>query len=102
MLLVDKQGRLFARLSDSILVRDGYEKQYEQLKLLGSALTLELLQAMQKRVAHSYEMPVLLRNVHIFDPQSRDGRGCGVAGGFLVAGLPLSSRRPTQPNIRTK
>ena len=37
VLLVDKQGRLFARLSDSILVRDGYEKQYEQLKLLGSA-----------------------------------------------------------------
>lgn len=70
LLLVDKQGGLFARLSDSVLVREGYGKQYEQLKLLGTSLTLELLQAMQKRIAHSYEQPVRLRNVHLFDPQS--------------------------------
>ncbi len=71
ILLLDKQGRLFAHLSDSILVREGYEKQFETLKVLGESLTLERLQAMQKAVAHAYESPVRIRNVHLFDPQSR-------------------------------
>ncbi len=35
ILLLDEQGRLFAHLSDSILVREGYEKQFETLKVLG-------------------------------------------------------------------
>ena len=70
ILLVDRQGRLFAHLSDSILVREGYEKQFETLKVLGESLTLERLQAMQKRVAHTYESPVRIRNVHLFDPRT--------------------------------
>lgn len=71
ILLLDGQGRLFAHLSGEIVVREGYEKQYASLKLLGESLTLELLQAMQKRVAHAYETPVRIRNVHVFDPYSR-------------------------------
>ena len=70
ILLLDRQGRLFAHLSDSILVREGYEKQFETLKVLGESLTLERLQAMQKRVAHTYESPVRIRNVHLFDPRT--------------------------------
>ena len=71
ILLLDGQGRLFANLSGSIVVREGYEKQYETLKLLGESLTLELLQDMQKKVAHRYEAPVRIRNVRLFDPESR-------------------------------
>jgi hypothetical protein len=73
ILLLDRQGRLFAHLSGSILVREGYEKQYQALKLLGESLTLELLQAMQKKVAHAYEAPIRIRNVHLFDPQTQSG-----------------------------
>ena len=79
ILLLDKQGRLFAHLSGSILVREGYEKQYEALKVLGESLTLELLQAMQKKVAHAYEAPVRIRNVHLFDPQTQTTGAAGVA-----------------------
>jgi len=71
ILLMDKQGRLFAHLTNSLLVREGYEKQYPSLKVLGESLTLELLQAMQKKVAHVYEAPIRIRNVHLFDPQEQ-------------------------------
>jgi Amidohydrolase family len=70
ILLMDAQGRLFGNLSDSMMVREGYEKQSEALKQLGTSLTLERLQAMQKKVAHAYDTPVRIRNVHLFDPQS--------------------------------
>ena len=70
ILLIDAHGRLFANLSDSLLVREGYEKQSETLKALGRALTLERLQAMQRKVAHPYDAPIRIRNVHLFDPQS--------------------------------
>ena len=71
IILLDRQGRLFADLSGSILVREGYEKQYETLEVLGESLTLELLQAMQRKVAHVYDAPVRFRNVRLFDPQSQ-------------------------------
>jgi hypothetical protein len=45
ILLLDKQNHLFAQLSDSILVRDGYENEYGTLKALGESLILELLQS---------------------------------------------------------
>jgi Amidohydrolase family len=71
ILLLDQHGRLFAHLSGSILVREGYEKQYQALKVLGESLTLERLQALQKKVAHAYESPIRIRNVHLFDPQTQ-------------------------------
>jgi hypothetical protein len=70
ILLMDQQGQLFALLSGEIVVRQGFETQYEALKNLGEALTLELLQAIQKRTAHTYEAPIRIQNVRLFDPQS--------------------------------
>jgi hypothetical protein len=70
LLLLDKQRRLFAVLSDSLVVREGYENQYESLQALGASLTLELLQARQQRLAHKYEAPIRIRNVRVFDPRT--------------------------------
>jgi Amidohydrolase family len=70
ILLMDQRGRLFAQLSAEIVVRQGFETQYEALKNLGEALTLERLQAIQKRTAHTYEAPIRIQNVRLFDPQS--------------------------------
>jgi hypothetical protein len=70
ILLMDRQGKLFAQLSGEIIVRQGFETQYEALKNLGEALTLERLQAIQKRTAHAYDAPIRIRNVRLFDPQS--------------------------------
>jgi len=68
LLLMDGQGRLFAELSDSILVREGYEQQYAALRDLGQSLTLELLEKMQGRLAHAYDAPIRIRDVRVFDP----------------------------------
>jgi hypothetical protein len=70
ILLMDQQGQLFAQLSGEIVVRQGFETQYEVLKNLGEALTLERLQAIQKRTAHVYEAPIRIQNVRLFDPHS--------------------------------
>jgi hypothetical protein len=70
ILLLDKQRRLFASLTDSLVIREGFEKQYDSLRSLESTLTLELLQARQKRLAHTYDAPIHIRNVRIFDPQT--------------------------------
>jgi hypothetical protein len=70
ILLLDQQGQLFAQLSGEIMVRQGFETQYEALKNLGEALTLERLQAIQKRTAHAYDAPIRIQNVRVFDPQS--------------------------------
>ena len=71
ILLFDSQGRLFAHLSGTIMVREGYEKHFQELELLGESLTLGMLQGLQKKVAHAYDAPIRIRNVHLFDPQTR-------------------------------
>jgi len=70
ILLMDRQGRLFAQLSGEIVVRQGFEAQYEELKNLGEALTLQRLQAIQKRTAHIYDAPIRIQNVRLFDPET--------------------------------
>ena len=76
-LLLDPRGRLFAVLSSSLLVRQGFEKRYQALRDLEESLTVELLRAMQQKVAHRYDVPIRIRNVHIFDPKSGIARHLG-------------------------
>jgi hypothetical protein len=75
VLLLDRTGRLFAVLAEPLVVRTGYEKQFESLRALGENLTTELLQSMQKRVAHIYDKPIRIRNVHVFDPRTMSSGG---------------------------
>jgi hypothetical protein len=71
-LLLDSRGRLFATMSErSVVVREGFEKEFQTLQDLDEDLTLELLSALQKRVAHAYDQPIRIRNVRIFDPISK-------------------------------
>jgi hypothetical protein len=70
VLLLEPSGRLFAVLAESLVVRAGYEKQSQALRALGESLTAELLETIQKRVAHTYDKPVRIRNVHVFDPRT--------------------------------
>ena len=68
--LLDAQGRLFAVLSGTVVVREGFEKEFKALRALGESLTVDLLRAMQEKVAHHYDVPVRIRNVRLFEPQS--------------------------------
>jgi len=70
-LLLDSSGRLFATMSErSVVVREGFEKDFQALVDLDEDLTLELLRTVQKQVAHVYEQPIRIRNVHVFDPST--------------------------------
>jgi hypothetical protein len=70
LLLLDANGRLFAQLDNELVVREGYEGQSRALTELAEQLTLERLQAIQRRVAHAYDAPVRIRNVRLFDPKT--------------------------------
>jgi hypothetical protein len=96
ILLMNQQGQLFAQLSGEILVRQGFETQYETLKNLGEALTLERLQAIQKRTAHSYDAPIRIQNVRLFDPQSLQ---VGPPMSVVVFRGVITSIEPLSPSI---
>ena len=95
-LLLDPRGRLFAVLSSSLLVRQGFEKRYQALRDLEESLTVELLRAVQQKVAHRYDVPIHIRNVHIFDPTS------GTIGGLeslIVYGGMITTIEPEAPGV---
>jgi len=72
-LLLDGEGRLFAVFgpgSDGITIRAGYEKSVKTLAALGSELEGQRARDLQQRLAHRFDAPVRIRNVHVFDPAS--------------------------------
>lgn len=78
-LLLDKQGDLFAEFTSgegaSVVVRKGYESDYGQFLELSASLNTERFKALQARIAHSYDAPIRIRNVHVFDPQTQTMSG---------------------------
>ena len=74
LLLIDKSGKLFAETAgggiEGALIRKGFESDCPALIDLATSLVVERLTQMQTRVAHRYDMPVRIRNVHVFDPAS--------------------------------
>jgi Amidohydrolase family len=102
ILLMDRQGKLFAQLSGEIIVRQGFETQYEALKNLGESLTLERLQAIQKRTAHAYDVPIRIQNVRLFDPQSLTVgplKSVAVYRGLITAVEPLTGNAPAADEV---
>ncbi|MFC3051520.1 amidohydrolase family protein [Kordiimonas pumila] len=70
-IMLDEKERLFASFSpDSVLIREGYEAEADKLLLLGSELSAELAEERQKALAYNFDVPVRIRNVHVFDPES--------------------------------
>lgn len=68
LILLDRQGRLFAELSGGLVIRAGYENEFTALKTLAQSIVLEHLRSLQSRLAHVYDVPVRIRNVRVFDP----------------------------------
>ena len=75
LLLMDREQRLFAEVSDNLLVRAGYEDQAQALQKIGEALTVQRLAALQATLAHKYTAPLRIRRVHIFDPATERSGG---------------------------
>jgi len=72
-LLLDKDRKLFALFGpgdEGTAIREGYEAAVPMLARLGDALETERAMGLQLKLAHRFDAPVRIRNVHVFDPAS--------------------------------
>jgi hypothetical protein len=72
-LLLDKQHKLFALFdpsADGITIREGYEASVPRLAQLGGELETARSLDLQRKLAHRFAVPVRIRNVRVFDPQT--------------------------------
>jgi hypothetical protein len=75
-LMLDRDQRLFATFSATgTTIRQGHEKQASELLELGAALEAQRMRDLQKQLAHRFDSPVRIRNVHIFDPRTGSRSG---------------------------
>ena len=69
LVMLDQHGRFFATASPRFsMVRQGYESADKALRDTAEALSTERFVEIQANVAHSYDEPVRIRNVRVFDP----------------------------------
>lgn len=69
-ILLDDRGELFAVVDpNAVLVRSGYEGEEARLRNLAADWSTQRFMALERTVAHHYDVPVRIRNVRIFDPQ---------------------------------
>ena len=70
LVILDEDGRFFATASPRFsLVRKGYEAADVELREYAESLSTERFIEIQSEVAHSYDVPVRVRNVRVFDPE---------------------------------
>jgi len=68
-LLLDDDNNMIATMSPRFaIIREGYEIQDERLRDLAAEYAAKRFEDIQKKVAHNYQGPVRINNVHIFDP----------------------------------
>ncbi len=65
---LDDNGKLFATLGGNDAIRAGFEKDIPSLRATTRELEFARIRALSSRLAHRYEVPVRIRNVHVFDP----------------------------------
>ncbi|MDJ0909816.1 MAG: amidohydrolase family protein [Woeseiaceae bacterium] len=69
LVMLDSDGRFFATASPRFaMMREGYESADEDLRGWAEALSTERFVEIQAEVARSYDEPVRIRNVRVFDP----------------------------------
>jgi hypothetical protein len=70
-LLLDPKGDLFAEVDpSSVIVRKGYEGEEVRLRKLAADWSTQRFVDIEKQVAHHYDAPVRITNVHLFDPKT--------------------------------
>lgn len=70
-LLLDGAGELFATVGPTgAAIRKGQEGEVPKLLQLGAELSRERVQAITRKVANRYDVPVRVQNVRIFDPRA--------------------------------
>lgn len=70
--LLDSNNDFVAVMSPRFaIVRDGYEAEEERLRDLAAEYAARRFEDIQKKVAHNFEGPVRINNVHVFDPATK-------------------------------
>lgn len=69
--ILDSEDRFFAYITpEFIVVREGYEAEEERLRGLAAKYSAERFKAIQAKVAHTFNGPVRIRDVRVFDPET--------------------------------
>ncbi|KCZ93933.1 amidohydrolase family protein [Hyphomonas johnsonii] len=70
--LLDESEALFAMISPNfVIVRAGYEEAEQQLKDLAVSLSTTRFETIQARTAHTFDSPVRIADVRLFDPVAK-------------------------------
>ncbi|NHK28837.1 amidohydrolase family protein [Parvularcula flava] len=57
---------------DFLIIREGYEQNREMLNELATELSAQRYADIQAKVAHDYDKPVRIENVHLFEPEAME------------------------------
>lgn len=69
---LDADNALFAFMTpEFVIVREGYEQDEAKLRAMAEKLSTERYVSIQQKTAHHYDGPVRIRNVRIFQPDSK-------------------------------
>lgn len=70
--MLDREGRFFGTMQGrGVTVRKGYEGEDKRLRALAEAMSSARYAAIQKATARSFDAPVRIRNVRLFDPKTQ-------------------------------
>lgn len=100
IILLDSDKKLFAVPGE--LVRKGFESLQPKLSELRHRLVREQLMKLQQAVAHRFESPLRIRNVHVFDPHTKTMTGLvavTVYGGHITTIEPDSATAPADVTV---
>lgn len=94
--LLDQDEAFFAVMSPRFaLVREGFEAEDERIRGIAEEYAARRFESIQQQVAHRFDGPFRVQNVHVFDPHKQDRSGpvdVQVAGNRIAAIL-----RPGSP-----
>ncbi|SRX74374.1 amidohydrolase family protein [Aequorivita antarctica] len=69
--ILDANNQFFAMIDARfIIIREGYESEEKEMRMLAEKYSAERFEDLQKRFAHNYDKNIRIRNVKIFDPKT--------------------------------
>ncbi len=69
--ILDANKQFFAMIDARfIIIREGYESEEKEMRLLAEKYSAARFEDLQKRFAHTYDKNIRIRNVKIFDPKT--------------------------------
>ncbi len=93
--LADRKGRFIGHVSaQAVLIDERFADQFQALSSLGEALDREYLGRLTRELTHTFDRPVYLTNVHVFDSVAAT---VGPATDVVVFGQRIAGTRAGPP-----